>query len=80
MILRFLGSPVVALLLGLFAAFPLLPNYSEETLTGWIGDSLKDVWRKLDDGNNHFGGERKKLSDVKDFSFYVIEHNGKNTG
>lgn len=41
---------------------------------------LKEVWRKLDDGNNHFGGERKKLSDVQDFSFYVIEHNGKNTG
>lgn len=43
MILRFLGSPVVALLLGVFAAFPLLPNYGEETLTGWIGDSLKDA-------------------------------------
>ena len=26
MILRFLGSPIVALLLGVFAAFPLLPN------------------------------------------------------
>lgn len=43
MTLRFLGSPVVALLLGVFAAFPLLPNYGEETLTGWIGDSLKDA-------------------------------------
>ena len=43
MILRFLGSPIVALLLGVFAAFPLLPNYGEETLTGWIGDSLKDA-------------------------------------
>lgn len=41
---------------------------------------LKEVWRKLDDGNNHFRGERKKLSDVQDFSFYVVEHNGKNTG
>lgn len=43
MILRFLGSPVVALLLGVFAAFPLLPSYNEETLTGWLGDSLKDA-------------------------------------
>ncbi|MFP3918448.1 GntP family permease [Lysinibacillus telephonicus] len=43
MILRFLGSPIVALLLGVFAAFPLLPKLNEETLTGWIGDSLKDA-------------------------------------
>lgn len=43
MILRFLGSPVVALLIGVFAAFPLLPAYNEETLTNWIGDSLKDA-------------------------------------
>ncbi len=43
MVLRFLGSPIVALLLGVFAAFPLLPQLNEETLTGWIGDSLKDA-------------------------------------
>ena len=43
MILRFLGSPIVALLLGVLAAFPLLPKLNEETLTGWIGDSLKDA-------------------------------------
>lgn len=43
MILRFLGSPVVALLLGVVAAFPLLPGLNEETLTGWVGDSLKDA-------------------------------------
>ena len=43
MILRFLGSPIVALILGVFAAFPLLPKLNEETLTGWIGDSLKDA-------------------------------------
>ncbi|PYF02055.1 GntP family permease [Ureibacillus chungkukjangi] len=43
MFFRFLGSPVVALLLGVFAAFPLLPKLNEETLTGWIGDSLKDA-------------------------------------
>lgn len=43
MVLRFIGSPIVALLLGVFAAFPLLPNLNEETLTGWIGDSLKDA-------------------------------------
>ncbi len=43
MVLRFIGSPIVALLLGVFAAFPLLPKLNEETLTGWIGDSLKDA-------------------------------------
>ena len=42
-ILRFLGSPTVALLLGVFASFLLLPELSETTLTDWIGDSLKDA-------------------------------------
>lgn len=41
-ILLFLGTPVVALLIGVFAAFPLLPKWNEETLTGWIGEGLKD--------------------------------------
>lgn len=43
MILRFLGSPIVALLMGVLAAFPLMPNFKEETLTGWVGESLKDA-------------------------------------
>ena len=43
MILRFIGSPIVALLMGVLAAFPLMPNFKEETLTGWVGDSLKDA-------------------------------------
>ena len=41
--LRFLGSPTVALLLGVFASFSLLPEFSERTLTDWIGESLKDA-------------------------------------
>jgi gluconate:H+ symporter, GntP family len=41
--LQFLGSPTVALLLGVFASFLLLPELSETTLTNWIGDSLKDA-------------------------------------
>ncbi|RDV15949.1 GntP family permease [Pontibacter diazotrophicus] len=41
--LLFLGTPVVALLIGVFAAFPLLPAWNEETLTGWIGEGLKDA-------------------------------------
>ncbi|MHA6247277.1 GntP family permease [Pontibacter sp. CAU 1760] len=41
--LLFLGTPVVALLIGVFAAFPLLPHWNEETLTGWLGDGLKDA-------------------------------------
>ena len=43
MILRFLGSPTVALFLGVAAAMLLLPEISEKTLTGWIGDSLKEA-------------------------------------
>lgn len=40
--LLFLGTPLVALLIGMFAAFFLLPSWNEETLTGWIGEGLKD--------------------------------------
>lgn len=41
--LQFLGKPIVALLLGVFASFLLLPEMNETTLPGWIGDSLKDA-------------------------------------
>ena len=41
--LQFLGSPTVALLFGVLAAFLLLPEISETTLTGWIGESLKEA-------------------------------------
>ncbi|MCM3723340.1 GntP family permease [Solibacillus isronensis] len=40
---RFLGSPTVALILGVFAAFLLLPELSEETLSNWIGEALKEA-------------------------------------
>ncbi|WP_286230098.1 GntP family permease [Neobacillus mesonae] len=36
----FLGSPLVALLVGVIAAFALLPKYNEETLTKWVGEGL----------------------------------------
>ncbi|MER2038507.1 MAG: GntP family permease [Solibacillus sp.] len=40
---RFLGSPTVALLLGVFSAFFLLPEMTEETLSNWIGEALKEA-------------------------------------
>lgn len=40
---QFLGSPTVALFLGVVAALPLLPSYDEKTLTGWVGDGLKEA-------------------------------------
>lgn len=43
MFFRFLGSPTVALILGVFAAFLLLPELSEETLSNWIGEALKEA-------------------------------------
>ncbi|MBS4175503.1 GntP family permease, partial [Bacillus sp. FJAT-49736] len=39
----FLGQPVIALLAGVIAAFTLLPNYTEETLTKWVGQGLLDA-------------------------------------
>lgn len=41
--LQFLGAPTVALLIGVFAAFLLLPEISETTLSGWIGEALKEA-------------------------------------
>lgn len=38
--LKFLGTPSVALLFGVLAAFLLLPKFDEETLTGWISEGL----------------------------------------
>lgn len=42
-VVLFLGQPTVALILGIFAAFPLLPEYSEETLTTWVGKGITDA-------------------------------------
>lgn len=39
----FLGSPVVALLVGVLFAFALLPKFDEETLTEWIGVGIKEA-------------------------------------
>ncbi|MDF2065892.1 GntP family permease [Bacillus sp. Cr_A10] len=41
--LQFLGAPTVALLFGVLASFLLLPEISETTLSGWIGESLKEA-------------------------------------
>ncbi len=40
--LLFLGEPVVALLIGVIVSFTLLPKWNEDTLTGWIGEGIKD--------------------------------------
>lgn len=42
-IILFLGSPVVALLVGVIVSFRLMPQLNEETLTGWVGQGIKDA-------------------------------------
>lgn len=39
----FAGLPVNALIIGVLASFALLPNFKEETLSGWIGSGLKSA-------------------------------------
>lgn len=39
----FVGTPVNALIIGVFFAFMLAPKLNEEILTGWVGLSLKDA-------------------------------------
>ncbi|MDC3418319.1 GntP family permease [Aquibacillus salsiterrae] len=41
-VLIFLGSPTVALIIGIFASFSLLPKLDEETLTNWVGKGITD--------------------------------------
>jgi len=39
----FLGKPINALMIGLLFSFSLLPGFNKETLTGWVGEGLKDA-------------------------------------
>ncbi|WP_033826539.1 GntP family permease [Bacillus andreraoultii] len=39
----FLGTPVVALFIGVLFALLLLPQYNEQTLSDWIGQALKEA-------------------------------------
>ena len=41
-VFQFLGTPVVALFIGLLFAFLLLPQFNEETLSDWIGIGIKE--------------------------------------
>lgn len=40
--LDFIGEPMVALLLGMFACIPLVPKLNEEVMSGWVGTGIKD--------------------------------------
>ncbi|VDN47550.1 Predicted D-glycerate permease [Petrocella atlantisensis] len=42
-IMIFLGKPLNALMIGLLFSFSLLPSLSKDTLTGWVGEGLKDA-------------------------------------
>ena len=39
----FLGKPVNALMIGFFFSLSLLPEFSKDTLSGWIGEGLMDA-------------------------------------
>ncbi len=41
--LGFFGDPAVALLLGVFLSFRLIPKWSGEYLNGWVGEGLRDA-------------------------------------
>lgn len=43
MFFKFIGTPVNALIIGVLFAFLLLPKFDEETLSGWVGQGLKDA-------------------------------------
>jgi GntP family gluconate:H+ symporter len=42
-VFAFLGKPINALMIGFFFALALLPKFSKETLTGWVGEGLQDA-------------------------------------
>lgn len=39
--MSFVGTPINALVIGMFFAFSLMPKFNEETLTNWIGEGVK---------------------------------------
>ncbi|AGB40996.1 gluconate transporter [Halobacteroides halobius DSM 5150] len=39
----FFGNPIVALILGIFLGFRLIPKWSEEYINGWVGEGLKNA-------------------------------------
>lgn len=41
--LDFIGDPTVALIIGIFLAFRLIPAWKEEYISGWVGDGLKNA-------------------------------------
>lgn len=41
--LDFVGNPTVALIIGIFLAFRLLPAWKEEYINGWVGEGLKNA-------------------------------------
>ena len=43
MFFDFFGDPTVALLLGVFIAFSLIPRWNEEYINGWVGEGLKNA-------------------------------------
>lgn len=38
----FFGDPTVALLIGVFIAFRLIPRWSEEYINGWVGEGIRN--------------------------------------
>lgn len=41
-VMQFLGSPTISLLVGVLFAFLLLPQFDEETLSGWISVGIRE--------------------------------------
>lgn len=41
--LDFIGDPTVALLIGVFISFRLLPSWEEKYINGWVGEGLKNA-------------------------------------
>ncbi|MDN5332686.1 MAG: gluconate:H+ symporter, GntP family [Tepidanaerobacteraceae bacterium] len=41
-IIKFLGTPVNALMIGMLLSLTLLPKFDEETLMNWVGQGIKD--------------------------------------
>ncbi|MDD3839770.1 MAG: GntP family permease [Clostridia bacterium] len=41
--LSFIGDPTVALLIGIFISFRLLPSWKAEYLNGWVGEGMKNA-------------------------------------
>ncbi len=71
----FFGDPTVALLIGVFIAFRLIPQWNEKYLNGWVGEGLKNAASIIMiTGAGGAFGEILKATAIGDYLSSLLSH------